>query len=140
MKDSAQTIPGLSNQVLVQVEIERGRIHCYPQRASDTLIYKRTRGRVPVHGRPLEVRWVVTGLRDGQFVRLVPKDRGRKTFARQSSFQIGPGSNTLTSGHPLHGAGPGHCFTWRYSIVLSAGERGKVLDRLDPGIIIKDYP
>ena len=140
MKGVAQTIPGLSNQVLVQIEITRGKIHCYPQRASDTLIYKRTKARVPLHGRPLEVRWVVTGLQAGQFVRIQPKDRGPKTFARKSPFQIGPDSNTLTSGHPRHGAGPGRCFTWRYDIVLYAGERGKELDRLDPGIIIKDYP
>jgi hypothetical protein len=140
MKGIAQTIPGLSNQVLVQIEIARGKLHCYPQRASDTLIYKRKQARVPVHGRPLEVRWVVTGLQDGQVVRILPKDRGPETFARQSSFQIGPDSNTLTSGQPRHGAGRGHCFTWRYGIVLLAGERGKVLDRLDPGIIIKDYP
>jgi len=139
MKGSAQTIPGLSNQVLVQIEIERGRIHCYPQRASDTVIYKRKHTRLPVHGRPLEVRWVVTGLKVGQYVRLVPKDHGKPTFTGQASFQIGPGTNTLTSGHPLHGAGPGHCFTWRYGIVLHGGG-GKVLDRLDPGIIIKDYP
>jgi len=140
MKGIAQTIPGLSNQVLVQIEIARGKIHCYPRRESDTLIYKRKKADVPVHGKPLEVRWVVTGLRDGQFIKILPKDRKPETFARQSSFRIGPDSNTLTSGYPRHGAGPGHCFTWRYDIVLFAGERGKELARLDPGIIIKDHP
>jgi hypothetical protein len=137
MKDIAQTIPGLSNQVLVQIEIARGKIDCYPRRA---FIYKRTRAGVPVHGRPLEVRWVVTGLKGGQFVKILPKDREPKTFARQSSFRIGPDSNTLTSGYPRHGAGPGRYFTWRYGIVLFAGERGKELGRLDPGIIIKNHP
>jgi hypothetical protein len=137
MKGSAQTIPGLSHQVLVQIEIARGKIHCYPQRACDTVVYKPRRG-VRAPARPLEVRWVVTGLRDGQYVRIVPKERGSGIF-RPGGFQVGPDANTITSGPPRHGTGPGHCFLWRYAIVLH-GERGRVLDRLDPGIIIKDYP
>jgi hypothetical protein len=137
MKGSAHTIPGLSHQVLVQIEIARGRIYCYPQRAGDTVIYKPRLG-VRAPARPLEVRWVVTGLRHGQYVRILPKARRDRTFAGRG-FQVGPDSNTITSGYPTHGAGPGHCFLWRYDVVLH-GERGKVLDRLDPGIIIKDYP
>ena len=138
MKGGAESIPGLSHQVLVQIEIARGRIHCFPQRACDTVIFRPGRAGVAAPARPLEVRWVVTGLRAGQQVRIVPKDRGSRTFAR-GGFRIGPGSNTITSGRPRHGTGPGHCFLWRYGIVLH-GERGRVLDEIDPGIIIKDYP
>ncbi len=134
----AQSIPGLSHQILVQIEIERGRIHCYPQRAFDAIIYRPRRGtRAPA--RPLEVRWVVTGLREDQFIRIVPKQRGDRTFAR-GAFQVGPRTNTVTSGAPRHGAGPGHCFLWRYGIFLHRGAGKRPLAHLDPGIIIKDYP
>jgi len=138
MKGGAQTIPGLSHQVLVQIEIARGKIYCYPQRACDTVVYK-PRRRMPAPARPLEVRWVVTGLRGGQFVVIAPKDRRDRTFARGASFQIGPDTNTIASGYPSHGAGAGHCYLWRYGVALFAG-RGRPLDRLDPGVIIKDYP
>jgi hypothetical protein len=140
MKGSAQTIPGLSHQVLVQIEIARGRIHCYPHRACETVVYKPRRARMPAPARPLEVRWVVTGLRDAQVILIVPKARTDRTFARGKPFQIGPGTNTITSGHPSHGAGPGHCYLWRYDILLYSRVGGRVLARLDPGVIIKDYP
>jgi len=136
---SPETIPGLSHQVLVQIEILRNRIYHYPRRACETVVYK-PRPRIPAPALPLEVRWVVTGLRGTQCVVIAPKNPRDHTFARGTSFQIGPDTNTVTSGRPSHGAGPTGCHLWRYDIVLLSGPRGKVLDRLDPGVIIKDYP
>jgi hypothetical protein len=134
------TMQGLSNQLLVQVEILNGKkICCYPQRETETTIYYWWDTASPLQGRPLEVRWVVTGLKKDQFIRIEPKEtNGGEMFDPPRVLEVSDGYNTITSGSPLLRPGPGNTLKWRYNIVLY--DKGGQLDRLDPDVVIKDYP
>jgi hypothetical protein len=139
----SHTITGLSNQALVHIEIVGGRINCFPQRAGDTIIFNCWDPKTPPQARPREVRWVVTGLQPGQFVRIEPKDDASGgLFHEPPVLVVQHGFNTVTSGCALMRAGAGRNLTFAYNVVLYESTDGKPqeLDRLDPVIIIKDYP
>jgi hypothetical protein len=134
----AEKIPGLSSQAVVQIEIRDGQIHVYPQRAAETIIYNVAPG-VPAKGRPSEVRWVVSGLPPQHSVHIVPKDDVAKgMFTPKDELVVAEPDNTITSGCPKKNSGHGQNLVWNYTIILM-GPNGEVR-RLDPGIIIKDYP
>jgi hypothetical protein len=138
-----QTITGLSNQALVQIDVSGGKINCFPRRACDTVIFNCWEKKLPPQARPREVRWLVTGLTPGRFVRIEPKaGASRKMFGAPLVLNVDHRCNSVTSGFPQLRVGAGDCLAWAYGIVLcqKSGARTRVLDRLDPVIIIKDYP
>jgi hypothetical protein len=136
------TNPALSNQILVQIEIVGGKIHCYPRRADETLIYYCHDKNVPPEGRPCEVRWVVTGLQRDQYIQIEPKDPvGKAMFDPQPPFKVEFGFNSIRSGPPQQRAGKGKSLRWSYKITLyDPNALPPVLGWLDPDIIIKDWP
>jgi hypothetical protein len=147
MPRQPETIQGLSNQALVQVEIieilNGYKIYCYPQREGETTIYFWWNTASPLQGRPREVRWVVRGLQKDQFIRIEPKDAaGDDMFDPPPVLDVSDGFNTITSGFPRLRPGPGKKLTWHYNIVLYGRVNGKAqqLDRLDPDVEIKDHP
>jgi hypothetical protein len=142
MPRQPETIQGLSNQALVQVEIVNGKIHLYPQRSGETMVYNAWDPPNCSPAKPHEVRWVVKGLQQGQFLRIEPKNPGDQTFGDAPKFDVPPGFNSITSGPPALRAGPGASLVWAYSIVLCEKVAGKVqeLSRLDPDVVIKDDP
>jgi hypothetical protein len=160
-----QTLTGLSNQALVQIDVARGALSYFPRRCGDTVIFNCYDPKCPPGALPREVRWVVTGLKPGQFVRIKPRDgarramsafrdglevhrikpkdkAGRAMFAFRDGLEVHPPFNSVTSGFPLQRAGAGRCLVWTYEIALcktSVG-RQKPQARLDPEVIIKDHP
>ena len=119
MPRKPETIPGIANQALVQIEIVSGKIYCYPQRESETTIYFWWDAATPLQGRPREVRWLVKGLQKDQFVRVEPKDpAGREMFDDPPELDVSEGFNSITSGFPLLRPGPGKRLTMHYNIVI----------------------
>jgi hypothetical protein len=135
------TFNGVQNQAIVHVDVSSGEIECFPQRAGETLVFNcwDPEGHPP-GARPCEVRWVVTGLQSGQFVRIVPKAGAvGAIFPDLKGLEVRHGFNSATSGEPAQRAGAGQSLGWTYSIELWSEKLGR-LKELDPGIIIKDYP
>jgi len=136
------TNPGLSNQILVQIEIVKGKLYCYPNRATETLIYNCwDLQNSPPQGRPREVRWVVTGLEQGQYVSIEPKDpvHGQEMFEPQFPFVVHFGFDSITTGIPKKRAGKGNSLPWSYKITLYDPKAPQPVV-LDPDVVIKDYP
>ena len=135
------TFNGVENQAVVHIDVSSGEIECFPQRAGETLVFNCWDPvKCPPGARPLEVRWVVTGLKSGQFVRIEPKpNAGAGIFPALGTLDVHHGFNSATSGEPAQRAGAGQSLSWVYGIQLWDGKGGK-LKELDPGIIIKDYP
>lgn len=135
------TFNGVQNQAVVHVDVSSGEIQCFPQRVGETLVFNCWDPEShPPGARPCEVRWVVTGLQPGQYVRIIPKPgTGADIFPDLKELEVRYGFNSVTSGEPAQRAGAGQSLNWSYSIELWAGKAGK-LKELDPGIIIKDYP
>ena len=138
------TFDGVQNQALVHIDVSSGDIECFPPLAGETLIFNCWDPAAhPPGARPVEVRWVVSGLRSGQFVRIAPKDGASADvfpgLKEPEAREVHHGSNSLTSGEPAQRAGDGQSLGWSYSIELwdAKLEKPRVLD---PGIIIKDYP
>jgi hypothetical protein len=143
MPRQPHTITGLSNQALVHIDVSDGSISCFPQRADDTVIFNCWDPRHPPQARPREVRWIVSGLLPGQFVRIEPKeDVSGAMFGSPKDLDVPHGFNSVTSGFPLMRAGAGCSLNWAYSIVLYEKTGGKDVEkaRLDPVIIIKEFP
>jgi hypothetical protein len=136
------TFNGVENQAVVHVDVSSGEIECFPQRAGETLIFNCWDAVAhPPGPRPVEVRWVVTGLQSDQYVRIVPKaGTGAGIFPNWEPLDVRYGFNSVTSGEPGQRAGAGQSLAWIYAIELWDGKLGKRLKALDPGIIIKDYP
>jgi hypothetical protein len=138
-----QTLTGHSNQALVQIDVAGGALSYFPRRCGDTVIFNCYDPKWPPGALPREVRWVVTGLKPGQFVRIEPKRKaGGAMFRSSSVFEIRPPFNSVTSGFPLKRAGAGRCLVWAYNVVLSekTNVRRKTKAPLDPEVIIKDHP
>jgi hypothetical protein len=137
------TFNGVENQAVVHIDVADDTINCFPQRAGDTIIFNCHDPGKPPKAHPCEVRWMVTGLTSGRFVRIQPKP-GASTgvFKGLSQLDIHHGFNSATSGAPDQRAGEGLSLNWPYDILLCEGpdDAPRVLARLDPGIIIKDYP
>ncbi len=141
MPSIPQTLPEISNQVLVQIEVVDGKIYVYPDEAEIYYVWD------PAHatpGRPHEVRWMVKGLEPGQHVRIVPKNPANDAFGCGSQFEVPPGYNSVPSGHPrLRPSPPNKRLDWFYTILViekDPGGKDRVVAQLDPDIVIKDDP
>ena len=127
---------GLDNQAFVQIAVRGKKLHLYPQRGTDTVIFARGNSSANWPARPREVRWVVTGLDSGQTVRI--EARTELGLLEADVYEISFDANTVTSGPASHGAGGQRELRWKYDLILL--QDGTEQDRIDPIIIIKDDP
>jgi hypothetical protein len=131
-----EKIDGIENQVLVHVQVANGKLHVYPKRATDTVVYHVTDPEKADPAKPHEVRWIVSGLQSNQEVRIEAKSQ-LDAFS-EVNFKVPGGCNSNRTGVPRKPAGDNKELWWKYDLVLSGG--GVELDRIDPTVIIKDDP
>jgi hypothetical protein len=140
MPRQKHNVQQLANEAVVRIEILNNKIHCYPQSTGQTIIYTVKGANAPPLGIPREVRWVVSGLAAGQSIKILPKDRNdANVFPPPEDLEVSGGYNSITSDFPKETVGPKRFLVWAYDIVL-CDSGGTELDRLDPDVIIKDYP
>lgn len=132
-----QKLEDIQNQTLVQIAIRKRKIHLYPQRASDAVVYHKAPTEQASPVKPEQVRWVVGNLAPNQQLRIEAKPSEEDIFAART-FVITGDCNTILSGEPRRSAGYGRELRWNYSITLV--EDGRPVDTIDPTIIIKDDP
>jgi hypothetical protein len=140
---SSIPVAELLNQVLVQVTVRNGRLHAYPQRTRDIVVFHEDPSdpqRRPSPVKPREIRWLVHGLAENERIEFVPVAGQTQQLANMSGTMCreGPGVHTLTSGAPRTGPGHGREDLWEYDLVLYRDD--KEVDRIDPTIIIKEDP
>jgi len=137
----AERIEGILNQALVQIVIKGNKLHVYPQRGTDTLIYyvspENRRGGNHAPAKPWETRWVVDGLKEGQRIVIAPKAPGEDVL--ESEYVIVWPDNSVRSGEPTRSPGGKPLeLHWKYNIFLY--QDTKLLDQLDPEVVVKDDP
>ena len=133
-----QKLNDIDNQTLVQIVVNGKEILVYPKRVADAVVYYKKKD--PPHAypaKPEQIRWVVTGLKPNQEIRIEGKQGQGAPFS-SATFVIPYDCNTILSGVVNHDAGPEGELRWNYNITLL--QNGAPLATLDPTIIIKDDP
>jgi hypothetical protein len=126
----------VANQVLVTIAVKGNKLSVYPRRTGDVRAYFRKENHSP--DKPVEIRWAVTGLGNGQTIRITSKEGVQPVFPGEP-YQITYPENTICSQSPVKGPATRHgVLTWRYDITLL--ENGRALDVLDPDVEIKEDP
>lgn len=129
----------MANQVIVTIAVKNRKLSYYPRRDNDVIVYAKD----PERGhpeKPDQVRWVATGLEsDNQFLLIqAKKTNPAGPIFPFPEYRLTRISNTTVSGVPQVRP-PDHGETrWGYSITLMEGD--KVVDTIDPLIIVKNDP
>jgi len=149
MASIPQTFYEILSQVVVQVEINGGKVYVSPE---EVTIYNPIDDEHATPGRAREVRWVVKGHGSKQYVRIVPLGADVGMFddckpqkkGETPCFEIPPGYNSIASGQPRRRANaPADHTHWYYEVQVVekvGGDAQVVLPVVDPDIIIKDDP
>ena len=130
------TFNGVENQAVVHIDVTDGTIHCFPQRAGDTIIFNCHDPGKPPKAHPCEVRWMVTGLAPGRFVRIQPKPGASGgVFKGLSRLDVHHGFNSATSGAPdlRAGGGPEPQLALRHPALRGSGRRSAGAGAAGPG-------
>lgn len=131
----------VANQVIVTIAVQEvngeDKLFLYPQRSSDVIAYYRDSPDVGDPSKPREIRWVVTGLKQGQKIEIEAKPGFQNKF-NKNKFTIEYPDNSVCSGPPKFKAAPAYSHLWRYSVRLKMGTTG--VDAIDPDVEIKDDP
>ena len=113
-------------------------LRVFPKRSGDTMVFHSESEELGAPEKPRQVRWLVTGLGEGQTVRIsarVPES----DMLPQDTYEITYPHNSVLSGEAVMHPGPGRDLTWGYTVSLLDAKR-RVLDQIDPVVIIKNDP
>lgn len=121
--------------VRVEIHVVNGAIHVHQPVVA---IYRRGMEEPPpVLAR--EVEWVADGLAQGERLVVDPKPGSSRDVFDVPRFEMRPDDNARRSGRAKKTENDPHEMPWNYEIVLH-GPDGRERGRLDPTVVIKDYP
>ncbi len=142
----------LLHEVLVRISVRGDRLHAYPKRYRDVILYhvarENERRASPV--KPRQILFVVDGIPEHRTVTLIPRpgagehDEPRRPRVELEHLKVakhfqGLDAQVFASGPPTIGPADDGELLWTYDIVLT-DEHGEELDRIDPPVIIKEEP
>ncbi len=125
----------LDREVRVEIEVVGRTIH-----VSQPVVEIHRRGlEEPPPQLPRQVTWAAGGLGPDQRLRIAPKPGSSKDVFDLPCFELRRDDKEKRSGRAKKSAGDPHDLVWSYEVVLLGSDGGEQA-RLDPNVIIKDYP
>jgi hypothetical protein len=141
---SSPVLNRLLHATLVRVSVRDLRLHAYPKRHGEVVLYHVAEEHQAVASpvKPHRIVFVVDMVPAGHTLSLVPSAHNPVTL---SNLEVprdfsGAATQLFDSGVPDHGPGKGQQLEWEYDIVLREDATGRVVDRIDPPVIIKEDP